>query len=66
MPTPWDGTEDDLPAGWDEAFPVRSRAAAEADVLCALAISVIPTGSRTGCGAHAERDAQRGERGGLQ
>lgn len=40
VPTAWDGGEDDLPAGWDEAFLRAFEARREADVLCALAISV--------------------------
>jgi GNAT superfamily N-acetyltransferase len=42
VPTPWDGTDDDLPAGWDEAFTRAFESGREATVLCALAISVLP------------------------
>jgi GNAT superfamily N-acetyltransferase len=42
VPTPWDGTDDDLPAGWDEAFTRVFESGREATVLCALAISVLP------------------------
>ncbi|MBA3428106.1 MAG: N-acetyltransferase [Actinobacteria bacterium] len=43
VPVPWDGTLDDLPAGWDDAF-VRGMTSDRAPtVLCALAISVLPT-----------------------
>jgi GNAT superfamily N-acetyltransferase len=42
IPTPWDGSSDDLPAGWDEAFLRAFESGREADVLCALAISVRP------------------------
>jgi GNAT superfamily N-acetyltransferase len=42
VPTAWDGSEDDLPPGWDEAFLRAFEGAREADVLCALAISVRP------------------------
>lgn len=40
VPTPWDGTDDDLPAGWDEAFLNAFESGREATVLSALAISV--------------------------
>ncbi len=42
VPTPWDGTPDDLPSGWDEAFTRAFESGREATVLCALAISVLP------------------------
>jgi GNAT superfamily N-acetyltransferase len=42
VPTPWDGSSDDLPAGWDDAFLRAFESGREADVLCALAISVHP------------------------
>jgi GNAT superfamily N-acetyltransferase len=42
VPTSWDGTEADLPAGWDEAFTRAFESEREADVLCALAIAVLP------------------------
>ena len=42
VPTPWDGSDDDLPGGWDEAFLRAFEAEREPDVLCALAISVRP------------------------
>jgi GNAT superfamily N-acetyltransferase len=42
VPTAWDGTEDDLPSGWDEAFLRAFESGREPDVLCALAISVRP------------------------
>jgi GNAT superfamily N-acetyltransferase len=42
VPTPWDGTDNDLPAGWDEAFTRAFESGREATVLCALAISVLP------------------------
>lgn len=41
-PTPWDGTDEDLPAGWDEAFLRAFESDRPATVLCALAISVRP------------------------
>ena len=34
VPTPWDGTDDDLPPGWDEAFPRAFESGREPDVLC--------------------------------
>ena len=42
VPTAWDGSDDDLPSGWDEAFLRAFEGGREADVLCALAISVRP------------------------
>jgi GNAT superfamily N-acetyltransferase len=42
VPTAWDGSSEDLPAGWDEAFLRAFEAGREPDVLCALAISVRP------------------------
>jgi GNAT superfamily N-acetyltransferase len=42
VPTPWDGTESDLPSGWDEAFHRAFESDRHADVLCALALSVRP------------------------
>ncbi len=42
IPTPWDGSAGDLPAGWDEAFLRAFESGREPDVLCALAISVRP------------------------
>ena len=42
VPTAWDGTDEDLPAGWDEAFTRAFESGREPDVLCALAISVVP------------------------
>jgi len=43
VPVPWDGTLEDLPAGWDDAF-VRGMTSDRAPtVLCALAISVLAT-----------------------
>lgn len=40
VPTPWDGSDEDLPAGWDEAFLRAFEGGREAAVLCALAIAV--------------------------
>ena len=42
VPTAWDGSDEDLPAGWDEAFLRAFESGSEPDVLCALAISVLP------------------------
>ena len=42
VPTPWDGTADDLPAGWDEAFTRAFESGREPTVLCALAIAILP------------------------
>ena len=38
VPTAWDGTDGDLPSGWDEAFLRAFEGGRRADVLCALAI----------------------------
>lgn len=40
VPTAWDGSDEDLPAGWDEAFRRAFESGRESDVLCALAIAV--------------------------
>jgi GNAT superfamily N-acetyltransferase len=42
VPTPWDGTDEDLPSGWDEAFTRAFESGREATVLCALAIAILP------------------------
>jgi GNAT superfamily N-acetyltransferase len=42
VPTPWDGTEADLPSGWDEGFTRAFKREREPTVLCALAIAVLP------------------------
>lgn len=42
VPTPWDGTHEDRPSGWDEAFLRAFESGREPTVLCALAISVRP------------------------
>jgi GNAT superfamily N-acetyltransferase len=42
VPTPWDGTDEDLPSGWDEAFTRAFESDREATVLCALATSILP------------------------
>jgi hypothetical protein len=42
VPTAWDGTDADLPSGWDEAFVRAFASGRTPDVLCALAISVRP------------------------
>ncbi|MBA2360297.1 MAG: GNAT family N-acetyltransferase [Actinobacteria bacterium] len=42
VPTPWDGSANDLPSGWDEAFNRAFESDREPTVLCALAISVLP------------------------
>jgi GNAT superfamily N-acetyltransferase len=41
-PLAWDGTLDDLPSGWDGGIVRAFESTREADVLCALAISVRP------------------------
>jgi GNAT superfamily N-acetyltransferase len=42
VPTPWDGTDADLPSGWDEAFTRAFESEREPTVLCALAIAILP------------------------
>jgi GNAT superfamily N-acetyltransferase len=42
VPVPWDGSLEDLPPGWDDAFVRAFESGREPDVLCALAISVLP------------------------
>jgi GNAT superfamily N-acetyltransferase len=42
VPTPWAGTIEDLASGWDEAFTRAFESDREANVLCALAIAVLP------------------------
>ncbi len=42
VPTPWDGSPDDLASGWDEAFVRAFESPRRVDVLLALAISVRP------------------------
>jgi GNAT superfamily N-acetyltransferase len=42
VPTPWDGTAEDLPSGWDDAFTRAFESDRDPTVLCALAISVLP------------------------
>lgn len=62
VPTPWDGSDEDLPAGWDEAFLRAFESEREPTVLCALAISVLPErqGSRlSSVMLNAMRDAAR-------
>ena len=62
VPTAWDGSDADLPSGWDEAFLRAFEAGRQADVLCALAISVRPDrqgGRLSGVMLEAMRDAAR-------
>jgi GNAT superfamily N-acetyltransferase len=42
VPVAWDGTLEDLPPGWDDAFARAFESDRTADALCALAISVSP------------------------
>ena len=62
VPTPWDGSHDDLPSGWDDAFVRAFESGREPDVLCALAISVLPERQGTRLSSfmvNAMRDAAR-------
>jgi GNAT superfamily N-acetyltransferase len=51
VPTPWDGTDEDLPAGWDDAFLRAFESGREPTVLSALAISVRPERQSQGLAA---------------
>ncbi len=42
VPVAWDGTRDDLPAGWDDAFTRAFEGGRAPTVLCAIAIAVKP------------------------
>src|SRR5206468_8577611 len=42
VPLAWDGSLEDLPPGWDDAFERAFESGRKPDVLCALAISVLP------------------------
>ena len=42
LPIAWDGTDKDLPAGWDESFERAFESGREPTVLSALAITVSP------------------------
>lgn len=42
IPIAWNGTLEDLPSGWDEAFTRGAERSGVATVLCALVISVLP------------------------
>jgi len=42
VPMAWDGSDRDLPPGWDDAFRRAFESDREPTVLCALAISVLP------------------------
>ncbi len=42
VPVAWDGSADDLPTGWDDAFTRAFEGGGEPTVLCALAIAVKP------------------------
>ncbi len=42
VPVAWDGSPEDLPSGWDEAFVRGMTSEREPNVLSALAISVLP------------------------
>ena len=43
VPVAWDGTSEDLPVGWDDAFVRGMTSERTPTVLSALAISVLPT-----------------------
>lgn len=42
VPMPWNGSDADLPAGWDEAFTRAFEDERQPSVLCALAIATLP------------------------
>ena len=43
LPLPWDGTSEDLPAGWEDGFERGMAASAPPEALMAIAISVAPS-----------------------
>lgn len=60
LPVAWDGSDEDLPTGWEDAFTRAFESGHEPDVLCALAISVRPDRQGEGLSRvmlHALRDA---------
>jgi GNAT superfamily N-acetyltransferase len=62
LPLAWDGSVDDLPAGWDAAFTRAFESGRPADALAALAISVAPECQGRRLSSHmleAMRDAGR-------
>lgn len=62
LPLAWDGSVDDLPAGWDDAFIRAFESGRSADALAALAISVAPERQGRHVSTHmleAMRDAGR-------
>jgi GNAT superfamily N-acetyltransferase len=67
VPTAWDGTDADLPSGWDEAFLRAFESGREPDVLCALAISVRPDRQSQGLATRMLEEMRRaGASGGLR
>jgi GNAT superfamily N-acetyltransferase len=67
VPTAWDGSDGDLPAGWDEAFLRAFESSRDADVLCALAISVRPDRQAEGLAARMLEEMRgAAARGGLR
>jgi GNAT superfamily N-acetyltransferase len=64
LPIPWDGTVEELPSGWDEAFSRGMTSSHPPTALSALAISVRPERQGEGLAARmieAFKDAARGE-----
>ena len=62
LPIAWDGTDEDLPAGWDESFERAFESGREPTVLSAVVITVSPArrGQRlSGRMIEAMRDAAR-------
>lgn len=67
VPTAWDGSAEDLPSGWDEAFLRAFEGGGEPDVLCALAIAVRPDRQAQGLSSRVlEEMRSAGARGGLR
>jgi GNAT superfamily N-acetyltransferase len=67
VPTAWDGSDEDLPAGWDEVFLRAFEAGREPDVLSALAISVRPDQQSRGLAARMLEEMRlAASRGGLR
>ncbi|MFL5981214.1 MAG: GNAT family N-acetyltransferase [Gaiellaceae bacterium] len=67
VPTAWDGSDADLPGGWDAAFLRAFEDGRTPDVLCALAISVRPDHQGRGVAARMLNEMRAaGRRAGLR
>ena len=59
VPTAWDGSDEDLPSGWDDAFLRAFESGRESDVLCALAIAVRPDRQAQGLSSRVLEEMRR-------